>query len=112
MTGLTYREMREHSDYSCFLPWGEDQWWKEKVKLLILLDMSISNGGCRLVVIMTGPLGKQDLGPLLCLSTPLIHVRFYRHLKGTTSRWSNVNQFQLQVYNNAQKPWERDCGVK
>ncbi len=62
LTGLTYRQMRERSDYSCSLPWGEDQWWKEKVKLLILLDMSIPNGGSGLVVIMTSPLGRRDLG--------------------------------------------------
>ena len=68
LTGLTYREMREHSDYSCFLPRGEDQWWKEKVKLLILLDMSIPIGDGRLVVIMTSPLGKLDLGLLLRLN--------------------------------------------
>lgn len=73
LTGLTYREMREHSDYSCFLPWGEDQWWEEKVKLLILLDMSIPIGECGLVVIMTSPLGKRDLGLLLRLNSPLIH---------------------------------------
>lgn len=68
LTGLTYREMREHSDYSCFLPWGEDQCWKGKVKLLILLDMSISIGGCRLVVIMTSPLGTQGSGGFCCAS--------------------------------------------
>lgn len=37
----------------------------EKVKLLILLDMSIPIGGFRWVVIMTGPLGRWDLGILL-----------------------------------------------
>lgn len=69
LTGLTYREMRERLVYSCFLPWGEDQWWKEKVKPLILLDVSISIGGS----IMTSPLGRRDLGLMLCLSNPLIH---------------------------------------
>lgn len=37
----------------------------EKVKLFILLDMSIPIGGLGLLVIMTGPLGRQDLGILL-----------------------------------------------
>lgn len=71
LTGLTYREMREH--HSGFLPWGKDQWWKEKAKLLILLDMSIPIGVCRLLVIMTSLLGRQDQGVLLRLGGLLIH---------------------------------------
>lgn len=54
---------------SCSLPSGEDQWWKEKVKLLIRLDMSIPIGCCRLVVIMTSPLGSPDRGLLSRLGT-------------------------------------------
>lgn len=73
LTGLTYRQMKEHWDYSCFLPEGEDQCWKRKVKLLILLDMSIPIGRFGLVVITTSPLGRLDLGLLLRLNKSLIH---------------------------------------
>lgn len=66
----------------------------KKVKLLILLDMSIPIGGCRLVVITTSPLGRQDLGILLRLNTPLIHSRLYGYLEGSAPHWSDVNQFQ------------------
>lgn len=46
---------------------------EEKAKLLILLNMSIPIGGCRLVVIMTSLLGTQDLVLSLRLSRQLIH---------------------------------------
>lgn len=73
LTGLTYREMREHSAALAFCLGVRINGGREKVKLLILLDMSIPIGECRLVVIMTSPLGRRDLGVLLRLSKPLIH---------------------------------------
>lgn len=51
------------------------------------------------------PLGQTRAWLLLSLGGLLIHWKFYDSLKDITSHWRNVNQFQLQGYNNTAKTW-------
>lgn len=57
------------------------------------------------------PLGQTRSGLLLSLSGLLIHWKFYDSLEDITSDWRNVNQFQLQGYNNTAKTWNVTVGL-